>query len=335
MKSNRENWVDIVKAMACVLVALGHFSQSMIKGGIATESPLYSWFQMTIYLFHVQLFFVCSGYLFQKYSKVNSFNSWGSNIVKKFIVLGVPYFVFSTITWTLKRVFSAEVNSKTEGLIEVLFIKPIAPYWYLFVLFFIFCITFTASKKHQMFLLFIISMLLKVLIMLNINTGIYAIDQTAKNWVWFVIGMMIAYGMIPMCNVMVGIVLFCTFLVGTVLNTYSIGSSVFGYSFLLGILACYSVISIVKSVTEKKEFKIFESFSKYTMPIFLMHTIFAAPLRSVLLKIGIKGLVIHSILGLLISFTGPIIAMIVLNKLKPLDFIIYPGRYIRFQQSKA
>ena len=66
----REKWVDDVKVIACILVALGHFFMSMVQSGILPDSNLHEWFITTIYYFHVPLFFICSGYLYQKYSKV-------------------------------------------------------------------------------------------------------------------------------------------------------------------------------------------------------------------------------------------------------------------------
>lgn len=97
-------WVDDIKVIACILVVLGHFFQSMTKAGIVPAGNLYEWFNTTIYYFHVPLFFICSGYLYQKYSKVNSFKSWKSNVLKKALTLGVPYAAFTTATWVLKKV---------------------------------------------------------------------------------------------------------------------------------------------------------------------------------------------------------------------------------------
>ena len=95
----REKWVDDVKVIACILVVLGHFFQSMTKASILPENDLYEWFETTIYYFHVPLFFICSGYLYQKYSKVNGVSSWCKNVAKKALALGVPYVTFTTATW--------------------------------------------------------------------------------------------------------------------------------------------------------------------------------------------------------------------------------------------
>ena len=40
----REKWVDDVKVIACILVVLGHFFQSMTKANILPENDLYQWF---------------------------------------------------------------------------------------------------------------------------------------------------------------------------------------------------------------------------------------------------------------------------------------------------
>ena len=110
----REVWVDNVKVIACILVVLGHFFQSMVKSNILSDSDLYEWFNTTIYYFHVPLFFICSGYLYQKYSRVITFASWYSNIKKKAVAFGVPYLTFTTATWILKKLFSSSVNDQIE-----------------------------------------------------------------------------------------------------------------------------------------------------------------------------------------------------------------------------
>ena len=148
MRASRENWIDNVKIFACVLVALGHFFQSMCSSGILNAGPIYQWFNQTIYYFHVPLFFICSGYLYQKYSKVDSMTSWKHHAAKKLLTLGIPYFVFLMISWGLKNGFSGEVNTQAHGLGYDLFIHPMSPYWYLFALFFIFLITKTFSGKR-------------------------------------------------------------------------------------------------------------------------------------------------------------------------------------------
>ena len=99
-------------------------------------------------------------------------------------------------------------------------------------------------------------------------------------------------------------------------------------AFILGLLACASVVRVLAAFEDN--FGWFMDFiAKYTMQIFLMHTLFAAPLRAVLLKIGITSAVIHVILGLAISFAGPIIATWIMKKTKWLEFFLYPNKFVK------
>lgn len=111
---------------------------------------------------------------------------------------------------------------------------------------------------------------------------------------WFVSGMVLCIFSVNVSNkakkgVAVGIVFLAMsglLLRGEVPNLTS--------SFLLGVLACASVILMTKAYQDNlAENCVFKFMSKYTMPVFLMHTICAAPTRSILFKIGITSAWIH------------------------------------------
>lgn len=97
----------------------------------------------------------------------------------------------------------------------------------------------------------------------------------------------------------------------------------------MGLVACCAVIVIAISCDGGRGEKHIGKLARYTMPIFLMHTIFAAGIRSVLLKLGVNNAAIHIILGLLISFAGPIAAAETMGRVKWLDVFLYPGKYIK------
>ena len=159
----RELWPDLVKIIACILVVCGHFSQSMVKSGFMDDDHFYRWFQLTIYSFQVPLFFICSGYLYQKYSKVNSFDSWLKNVFNKAVSLGVPYVVFTLITLLMKTVAGGLTNSTEGGFVQTLFFWPTAPYWFLYTLFTIFLLVPTANSPLSIYICLIFSFVLKLL----------------------------------------------------------------------------------------------------------------------------------------------------------------------------
>lgn len=323
----REVWVDDVKVIACILVVLGHFFQSMTKANILPENDLYKWFNMTIYYFHVPLFFICSGYLYQKYSKVNDFTSWKKNVAKKALALGVPYVTFTTATWILKKVFSGNVNDQIGGLGDTLLLHPTAPYWYLYALFFIFLVTLTFSNVKMAAVGLIAAFVAKLLILVGGGTGIYAVSTVLTNEIWFVLGMIVcAFDLRLKGKSGRGIIIGILFL-GLSVAVYMANIQNSAVSFVLGLMACAAVILLAVDFEEKSG-KAMRFLAKYTMPIFLMHTLFAAPMRSVLMKIGVMNAAVHVILGLGISFAGPIMAAWIMKKTKWLDFFLYPNKFL-------
>ncbi len=100
--------------------------------------------------------------------------------------------------------------------------------------------------------------------------------------------------------------------------------------FAMGLLACVAVI-LMAAGFERRFSRGMDFLAKYTMPIFLMHTLFAAPMRSVLLKLGIGSSVIHVVLGLGISFVGPIIVAWIMKKTKWLEFLLYPNKFVKIR----
>ena len=323
----REKWVDDVKVIACILVVLGHFFQSMTKANILPENNLYGWFNTTIYYFHVPLFFICSGYLYQKYSKVNSVDNWCKNVAKKALALGVPYLTFSTATWLLKTMFADSVNKQADSLFSTLVVNPSAPYWYLYALFFIFLVTPTFSSVKATAVGLIVALAAKVLILTG-GSSIYAVSTVLSNEIWFVLGMSICAFNVQLKGKRVqGTICELLFVIlSIVVYTVEISGGVI--SFAMGLLACVAVILMVAGFEEKFS-RGMDFLAKYTMPIFLMHTLFAAPMRSVLLKMGITNTVVHIVLGLAISFAGPIIAAWIMKKTKWLEFFLYPNKFIR------
>ena len=326
----REKWVDDVKVIACILVVLGHFFQSMTLANILPDNDLYRWFITTIYYFHVPLFFICSGYLYQKYSKVNSVGDWCKNVKKKALALGVPYATFTVATWTLKKIFSGNVNREIGGFSETLFLHPTSPYWYLYALFFIFLVTLTFNSVKAATVGLIVALVAKVLILTGGGYSVYAISTALSNEIWFVLGMGIcAFDVRLKGRKVQGTILGLLFIIlSIVVYTAKISGSVI--SFVMGLLACVAVILMVADFEEKFGNSM-DFLTKYTMPIFLMHTLFAAPTRSVLLKMGVTNAVVHVVLGLSISFAGPIIATLIMKKTKWLEFFLYPNKIINYK----
>lgn len=251
----------------------------------------------------------------------NGVSSWCKNVAKKALALGVPYATFTTATWVLKKMFSSSVNDQIGGLGDTLLLHPTAPYWYLYALFFIFLVTPTFSSVKSAAVGLIVALAAKVLILTGGGYSVYAVSTVLSNEIWFVIGMSICSFNVQLKGRKIQGTIFGLLFVILSIVVYTAKISGSAISFAIGLLACVAVIMMVAGFEEKfgRGMKLL---AKYTMPIFLMHTLFAAPLRSILMKIGIENAVIHVVLGLVISFAGPIIAAWIMKKTKWLEFFL-------------
>lgn len=165
---------------------------------------------------------------------------------------------------------------------------------------------------------------------------IYAVSIVMGNGIWFVLGMYLCVidfeAIVQSTKAMVvGIVLGVTFFIASILS-YSMDINFQGESFILGLMACMAVVIIAIYVFHDKQGnRWINALAYYTLPIFVMHTIFAASLRSLLLKVGVTNWLVHMILGIGISFAGPIIAAAIMRRFKWMEFFLYPGRILKLK----
>lgn len=341
MEKTRKIWVDNVKVIAIILVALGHLLQSFVKSGVIADSTGYKYLIQTIYLFHVPLFFICSGFLYQYLTKKQNFKAYSKNILKKLVALGIPYFVFSGITYLLKFIFSSSVNTENEGnFFHTLFVDPVAPYWFLYALFFLFLVSPILKSKADAIIRFVLAVVLYTLSVTVDFSFLPAVlneivFQIFNNLIWFVIGMELSFFDFEKNLHKIHGLAFIVFLFMSVPYFKNLGKlPAFLESnsrLIYGVFACMGIISFIGAAyKDNKQTKIFGFLSKYTMPIFLMHTIFAAACRSVLFKIGIHSAPVHIAVGLLASFAFPIIAAMIMEKIK-LDILYNPTKYIKIK----
>lgn len=329
MSKQRYVWIDNAKIFACILVALGHFMQSMVRCGLMMECGASEWFDQTIYYFHVPVFFVCSGYLYQTTGAVHSISAWWKNIRRKALALGVPYFVFTVVTWGMKAAFPGDVNGANEGLLQTLFLNPESPYWYLYTLFGIFFILPNISGRTSAWAVLVISLAIKWVGWVLPDVPVYMISSVQKNAFWFALGMAMRFWGSPEKCQKTGrkaVVLVCSFLAASI-AVYMQQWDTFFVATGMGLLGCMAVIFCCAATENRKWAQtVGKKLAGYTMPVFLMHTIFAAGTRTILLKLGIRNLMVHITAGIAASFIGPVLAFEVMRCLK-LDVLIYPEKY--------
>lgn len=237
--------------------------------------------------------------------------------------------------WLVKSVFSGAGNNEVGGLLETLFLQPTAPYWYLYCLFFIFLVTGTFKNTKQAIAGTVLALGMKAISIIGIGDGYaYAVSTVLSNEIWFVLGMLICFMEVPKIANRLSIFVGTTvvFIILSVVIS-EMDYEFRGMSFVMGLLACFSIVGTCIVLEKRgKQSAIMTWLSRYTMPIFLMHSIFAATLRSVLLKLVITTAWIHIPAGIAISIFGPVIAENIMKKSKYLEFFLYPSKFLKIKR---
>ena len=310
MAKVRVIWVDIVKIIAMIYIVAYHFFTSMIESGFWPDTVLHPFAFMLGEWLVVQLFFFCSGFLYQKQGKVTDVRSWLQNVKSKLIYLGVPYFLFSLATIGMKAIVASSVNNPVnQSIWHILFIEPLAPYWFLPVLFFFFILTVPIKNSKSQIIQIIIFAILYV-IGLNIQMP-YFLYQICKYGIWFVLGMTLAYR-----DWMLKIPKWVKYILLLVIPTiiclfvYQIN-----YIWLNPIMIVWEGMTVIlwirffsDRVKEDSKIRIaLPKIMRYSMPVFLLQTICAAGFRIALIKIGITNAPLHVLGGLVATYIGPCI----------------------------
>lgn len=171
MTTERVYWVDNAKAVAIILVIIGH-------SGIYPESR--AW----IYSFHMHLFFFISGYC---YTHRLTFHQL---VINRFNTLMVPYFVFGVIFcvfWWLRRFYGDSPDLTHSILYPLENVLSFEKFWFLPCLFIVSLIFFFVSNKlnFKNFIPFALPMILIHYLLKNFITDLSIVISISFNAVVF------------------------------------------------------------------------------------------------------------------------------------------------------
>lgn len=336
--NNRVLWVDAMKLFACVLVVLGHLYMSFMAAGWISEDVVYYCLPIqAVYTFHVPLFFVCSGFLYQKKRAGKGIKSHLSLIKDKALNLGVPYVTFTVITLVLKMLFPDSVNNQATPLLQTLLLEPIAPYWYLYTLFLLFCLIPRQQSEASLIRLFAFCLILKVLyVLIPLPWSMPdAIGKVLSNAVWLAAGMLISSQHIRerVFNTrFAGIFLVLAIVLSVIF--YSKHNDSRAIQFLVASFYVYSLTCMFVLFTGLKTGGFAAACSKYFMSVYVLHTITAAGVRSIALKLGVDQLPFHVVLGVLASFAIPLVVYEIACRRWWLLFWFEPRRALRTRDAE-
>ena len=318
----RELWLDNIRAVACLLVVFAHLTESLFRVDVLKGDNLFWWFFYVVHACAVQVFFFAGGYIYQKH-KCERGRSQHLLVAKnRLFNLCIPYFSLCTIIYVLKSIFGSLVNSPIDEPIWVsLFLLPPNQMWFLPVFAICYVVTPTFSSRRQSVIFLLLAGFLKAIYATGVIQGTelvywYFFDY----WFFFVLGMIVARegwrvdGKISAIGIL------------------ALPLSVIGFIYcpnnaliylLVGLLFMLLITAISRWFIRENRF--FSLLAVDMMYVYLLHTMCAAPMRLVLLKLGIRQTAIHIVVGLLSSVLIPMGLACVIRKIGWIHFIFSPS----------
>ena len=335
-KGGRVTWVDMARGVAIILVVLGH----IISNGRSSDILATDVWKVTynlIYSFHMPLFFFISGYLSGWTNESPGLKS--KRFLRREVCLIVPYVAFCLLYLLFKVVFAggeSVVHPQTMGEILYIGIKPIGEYWFLYalivfnaVLYLVDMITVLVGERFRKYLL--ISVWIIGIVYAHINpldgTFLEGLDKSLPFLHYFIAGCLIKEFQIKVDGKRV---IAMALLLG-VLSIVTIYFKVFkGVSHAsLSACAAYATIGFIVTALQSVRCGAVEYLGANTMPIYLLHVFAVVAFKVCWTKLGINSEVVFVLASTIVSTLIPLLLYkTILQKIKPIDFLINTGGYL-------
>jgi len=321
----RNMLIDRLKGYACFLVLFGHVIMGIRLAGI--DIPEFFWgIEKFIWSFHVALFLFLSGVVYKMTGEWKGKKTKWGFVFYKLYNLGIPYMAFSAIYILINSLVGESNTGFAPSDILYIWKTPVAQYWYLYALFFLFCIWTALSGALKNWQITIIAVLIGYLApIFGISLG--GLDVVFYSALAFGIGTFVNFKRLTnlsnWAKCLVVILHIVTGIFFILLNKIE-ASPVKEIMILFGI---YSSIMFISILQHCKAIALLLNFiNKYSFQIYLLHTIFTAGTRIILLRLNITQWWIHVLLGTVLGLAFSVLAAEIAKKVKFLNFFFFPSK---------
>ena len=324
----RNALVDNLKGYACFLVLFGHVIMGVRQAGVPVPF-FFEGLEQFIWSFHVPLFLFLSGVVYELTGRWRGKKTRGRFILHKLLSLGVPYVVFSAVYILVNTVAGGTNTEYTLTDILGIWHTPVAQYWFLYALFFLFCIWALLSDVLPNWVITLLTVAVSYLVPLfGGSLGCFGVVFDAA--IAFGLGTCVPFAKLekPAAPIKWGVVAAHVAAGITLIVLGKIEAPFFKELMLLfGIYAAILLISMVQKVGILA--RILRFMNRYSFQIYLLHTVFTAGTRIALLRFGITQWWIHVVLGTAAGLGCSTLCAIIAKRIPALNFFFFPTKYLK------
>lgn len=337
-QKDRISYLDALKGFAILCVVLGHIGNGYMWDENA--SPVFFVIYNITNVFHMPLFIMLSGIVFQKaYLGSASDPIRKGRIAQQVLNLTILYVFWSLILGIFKMIFGGIVNNPvTWQTIALIPIRPIQLYWYLFVLI-IFYVVFglIGAAKWNIYAVFAVTLALNLASSLLPENSWFDIRRVLFYAFFFFLGISMTrfeelaqkktirtvFRILVLLLAALGILLSVLFWDREIfLNNRFIVNTVAGLGLSLGLYFCFKHIRFLG------ESRLLVWFGRHCLEIYLLHTFILTAVRALLQKVGLEIPLVQVLAGLLAGVFLPLLFSWLTKKIRLYNFFFAPYRFI-------
>ena len=325
-------YLDSLKGFAIILVVLGHICAGYNAAQIYPSARYaLTVIHNSIYMFHMPLFMTISGYVFHVAYITNDGEPKRDSISRQILNLLLMYLFFSLVLCFFKIVAADYTNSSISCKdILLIPILPISPYWYLYVLV-TFYIVFSIKKARLCHVR--PAVLLPILAVISVLGNLlgtdfwFSLDRSLYYLFFFALGIVLQREEIPL-NVFtmsifcIGVsVLILVFWHDRNINEIPLVNLMVGALFTLIFWGVFSKIRFFATN------HVLRFVGCHSLEIYVLHCIFTAGNRAMLMWLGIRNAFISTFLNLFVSVAFPILLGFMCKSLGVHELFFKPVSY--------
>lgn len=330
----RNTLVDKLKGYACFLVLFGHVIMGIRLAGINIPS-VFEGVEKFIWSFHVPLFLFLSGVVYRETGGWKRQKSKSKFILHKLWTLGIPYVVFSAVYIIINSAVGQANTQSSFGDILDIWKTPVAQYWFLYALFFLFVIWTVLSGILPHWAITLVVVLIAYVAPLA-GIGFGSLDVVFYAALAFGLGTCVDFSILTKPAAWVKWIAVLSHMAVAVVLIYLDLIERQIVKEIMQVYGIYASIALIFLVQKWKHVSRFLNFmNRYSFQTYLLHTIFTAGIRIVLLRFGIAQWWIHVVLGTLFGIACSVLAAVIAKKVPFLNFFFFPGKAFKAKEGKA
>lgn len=312
--ADRIAWIDAVKGVAIVLVVAGHVWRGLQVADLIEDDALFRVVDQAIYLFHMDVFFLVSGYVAFMFQRNRS-------VVRLASRIAYPLLLWTYLYLTVKQALSGMVNQPPGLEFRFLPLPPVDHFWFLWALLLLSFAGFAVMRIARSSEHIVPAALACIFIAIaGTRTGVGAgawFGPALSYAPSYFLGMALAAAGIARTGVRVMVLGAGVFLGCQAANLWLVAGSPpplpLSLACALGFIAMVAggPSALLRDATAGVAAR---SLGRLSLPIFLTHVFAQAGTRIALVQAGVHDLATHVVLGVVCGVGVPVVFAIIVDR---------------------